>query len=161
MSAGSRRAIALGVLLLGFGCVFLYFYPNYFSPLAMAGRRTGYDPATYVAVVTLQHRAEVGKHLNESDMGRLLQLSDDVNPFIRVKALTALHQTRGTKQAESAARIARRKLTDDHPLVRSYALNALSRLMAPDAIQTARQMLSDADASVREEARRVIGSRAK
>lgn len=150
-----RSGIILGLALLVLICAYLY--PRYFSPQARAGRSYGYDPPTYVAVTELQYRSKQHKQLDDEDLGQLLQLSNDANPFIRVNALTALSQTRGTRQAVFAASIARRKLTDGHPLVRTYALNALSRLMAPDAIQAARNMLNDPDASVRKEARRIVG----
>lgn len=150
-----RGAIVLGLALVALACAYLY--PRYFSPLARAGKRYGYNSPTYVAVVDLQEHATQHTQLDEEDLGQLLQLSNDANPFIRVKALTALLQTRGTKQAVIAARIARRKLTDGHPLVRTYALNVLSRIMAPDAIQLARKMLNDPDEGVRKEARRIVG----
>lgn len=161
MSRKPRLMIALGLTAVALAGACLYLYPNYLAPLALEGRRSGYDPPTYVTVVTLQHRAEEGKRLDDRDMRCLLQLSDDHNPFIRMKALSALQQTRGTKQAESGARIARKKLTDENPLVRSYALNALSRLMAPDTIQVARKMLNDADGSVRKEASRIVATTGK
>jgi hypothetical protein len=154
----TKRKILLGISV-GLAASLLalwYFYPRYLSPMAREGAAYGYHPPTYVAVKTLQLKAEARRRLSDSEMTRLNDLACNNNPYIAAKALSALWYVGGTGQEERAAQIARDKLSSKHPLVRLYALSTLARLKAPDAMQIARQMFNDPDVNVRQKAERLL-----
>jgi HEAT repeat protein len=83
-------------------------------------------------------------------------LTEDKNPFIRVRALTALFYLGNSKEASAAAEIARRKLNDANPLVRSYALRALGELKTEDAATQAQRMSLDPDEKVQRAAAKIL-----
>jgi hypothetical protein len=156
MNAKRKVLLGIGVGLAAALLALWSLYPRYLGPMAREGAAYGYDPPTYVAVKTLQMRARAHEHLSDSDMARLNDLSCNDNPYIAVKALSALWYLGGTKQEAQALQIARDKLSHKHPLVRQYALSTLSRLKAPDVMPIARQMLSDPVIDVRLKAEQIL-----
>ncbi|HLV81239.1 MAG TPA: HEAT repeat domain-containing protein [Chthonomonadaceae bacterium] len=118
--------------------------------------RVGIGSPAYYEVRSLQERAEQHRGLSAADMNALRRLSNDKYWIVRCRALASLFYVGGTPQAGLAASIARAKLNDPVPVVRVYALSALSRLHAPDVKQIARKMLADSDKDVRKRAQIVI-----
>jgi HEAT repeat protein len=131
-------------------------YPLHFSPLAREARLRGYEPASYIAVHDLAKQAAKQKSLSADQLENVKRLTEDKNPFIRVRALTALFYLGNSKEASAAAEIARRKLNDANPLVRSYALRALGELKTEDAATQAQRMSLDPDEKVQRAAAKIL-----
>jgi HEAT repeat protein len=107
-------------------------------------------------VHTLQERASQQHRLTIPEVAALGLLAKNEDHFIRVRALTALSLLGGTPEATAAADIARAATSDKEPLVRMYAVSALTELGAPDRVQIAEKLTHDPEEEVRSAARAAL-----
>lgn len=129
-------------------CSYLLLRPD---PLEGVGRKAGYaNPRTFSQV----HRLQTAADLSGSSLADLDKLCDDPDWRVRGRALSVLSKV---PNRERAAAIAMRKISDAEPVVRVYALGALERLRSPEALVAARTLVKDADPSVRDAAKKVLG----
>jgi HEAT repeat protein len=115
-----------------------------------------HDSPAMAEVRQLQREVIKKKSLSPPEMAHLRKLTNDKDPFVRARALTALGGLLASPQAKDAAAIARSKLGDPDPLVRSYALRGLEKLKAPDLVAQARKLMNDPNARVRQRAAGIV-----
>lgn len=117
-------------------------------------RREHYDQteAVYSAkrnqIVPLQ-RVKGKRPFTPEEMALLRQFIRDPDSLIRVRAITALWDVRDSQQRQEAIQLVRERLKDPAWVVRSYALHALARLGAKEAVPDILPLLNDPHPDVR------------
>ena len=138
--------------LLGLGVVWILAW--WWKSHSLAGEEARYAAAK-AQIVPLQ-RIRGTRPFTPEEMASLRQFLRDTNWQLRVRALTALWDVRDPSQRQEAIQLARERLKDPHWVVRSYALHALARLQAKEAVNDILPLLNDPHPDVRNWARAAL-----
>jgi hypothetical protein len=151
LALGTALAAILAFLLIKSGLGW-----KFSSPTRWEGPLTK-NPILWEKFTTIVNLEIIGEQrpFTEKEMQLLRKAIHDPLPDIRAMAIAALDEARrhDPKQREEAIKLIMPCLKDPEWLVRSYAVRALARLKAKDAIPHILPLLNDPRPEVREDAK--------